>query len=80
MNFLEFKNGMKKYFGIKFGVMNYVDQLCSQPSSIKLNVVEFDDKFLHTKFGNYELKHISMSDIVKKHFGKEAETFLRSLL
>ena len=48
-------------------------------SEVDLDLFEFD-QWLHEVHGNYEDCGMSMSDIILKHYGKKAHTFIKSLM
>jgi len=81
MTFPEFIKGMKRHFGIKTGVQEYVDTLLySGTKKIKLDIVRFDD-WLHEKHGEYENeKSMSMSELIESKHGKNAVDFILSTI
>ena len=77
----EFSQGLRKHFKIQSNTQKY---LCIASSLIfkeaKIDIIKFDD-WLHEQFGEYEKKEkISMKQLIKKKFGKEAMFFIQSLI
>lgn len=47
---------------------------------LTIDLLKFDDEFLHKKFGDYEDKGKSALNIVRENFGKEAARLIHSLI
>lgn len=47
---------------------------------LTIDLIKFDDEFLHAKFGDYEDKGKSALNVVMENFGKEAARLIYSLI
>lgn len=72
------KTNFEAYFSISFGP--FYDGLISVMSKkITIDICKFDD-WLHKKYGEYENEGLSMSAVILKHYGSEANEFIESLI
>ena len=47
---------------------------------LTIDLMKFDDEFLHKKFGDYESRGKSALNVVTENFGKEAARLIYSLI
>jgi hypothetical protein len=74
-----FCRGMDRFFGIR-GANRFLDEIFLQlRREVRIDVIKFDD-WLHAKHGEYENDGQSMEEVITKHYGEPATTFIRSLI
>ena len=76
----EFAEGMKKHFGIREDILEFLDPMMSAiKEKAVLNIFALDD-WLHEKYGPYEEEDKSMDDIIHEKFGALAAKFVEDHL
>lgn len=71
MRRIEFGEGMFRHFCIK-DAGRFIDQtLLMATGQCTLDVIAFDD-YLHAKYGDYEERGLSMSEVIREKFGLDA--------
>jgi hypothetical protein len=74
MNKFQFSEGMWIHFCIKDSDQYVDEMLLKATGSYSLDVLKFDD-FLHKAYGDYEMVGHSMSSIIRKKFGLDAQNW-----
>ena len=72
------KTNFEAYFSVSFerfynGMMSVISK------KLTIDIFKFDD-WLHEKHGDYEKDGLSMSGIIYRKYGKEANEFIESLI
>lgn len=71
----------ERIFGVRFST--YMDmELTTISKKPCIDIVKFDDEFLHVKFGNYDDgdNPISMRELLDKEYSKEASELIERLI
>jgi len=68
----------RKVFGVR--MEEYCDvMLTVAKKEFNLDMFKFDD-YLHKKFGEYEMKGLSMSTLIEKEYGTEAVKLMKTII
>jgi hypothetical protein len=74
-----FCTGMHRHFKIR-GANRFLDEIYIQlRKEVRLDVLQFDD-WLHAQHGEYEAENLSMRDVITRHYGESAATFIDSMI
>lgn len=77
---IEFYKGLRKYFKIEQPNKYLCTISLIITDRILINIFTFDD-WLRSKHKTYaKAKKVSMSDFIKKEYGKDAEAFIRKYI
>ena len=72
------KTNFEAYFGTSFGQF-YDGKMSIIFKRLTIDIFKFDD-WLHKQHGDYEKDGLSMSGVITKYYGKEANEFINSFL
>jgi len=79
MNIQEFDQGMNHYFSL-YSSKRFLCPTTLLFKEARINIIKFD-AWLHKHFGEYEREDgISMRQLIKREFGKEAVLFIQKLI
>ena len=71
----------ERIFGVRFS--SYMDPMLTVVSKRPcIDIVKFDDEFLHAKFGDYDNgdNPISMRELLNKEYGEETSKLIERLI